>query len=71
MRTATVTIQPPRHHLKRAQLAPVILNVLLVLEVPPPHTGEAICWMLLTTLPIETWEEVQQCITWYTYRCGG
>lgn len=68
VRTATVTIQPPRHHLKRAQLRPVTLHVILVAELTPPPTGEPIVWLLLTTLPAETWEQVQQCITWYTYR---
>jgi hypothetical protein len=68
VRTATVTIQPPRHHLKRAQVRPVTLHVILVAELTPPPTGEPIVWLLLTTLPIDTWEQVQQCITWYTYR---
>jgi len=34
-----------------------------------PQDGEApIEWMLLTTLPITTFEEGLQCLIWYTYR---
>jgi hypothetical protein len=68
VRTATVTLQPPRHHLKRTQLTPVSLNVIWVMEAPPPRTRTPICWLLLTTLPIDTWEQVRQCILWYSYR---
>jgi hypothetical protein len=69
VRSATVTVLPPRHHRKRAQLQPLTMNVLLVMEeTPPPEVAEPIVWLLLTTLPIESWEEVQQAITWYTYR---
>lgn len=68
VRTATVTLQPPRNHLKRAQLAPVRLNVILVAEVLPSPAAKPIVWLLLTTLPIERWEQVQQAITWYSYR---
>jgi hypothetical protein len=68
VRTTTVTIEPPRHHLKRAQCVPVILNVILVEEIYPPRRGERITWLLLTTLPIQTWEDLRAAIRWYTYR---
>ncbi len=68
VRTATVTIQPPRHHVKRAQVPPVTLNVILVEELQPPAGVSPIVWLLLTTLPIETWAQVQQAVTWYSYR---
>lgn len=68
VRTATVTVQPPRHHRQRARLAPVTLHVILVEELAPPPQVEPIVWLLLTTLPVETWEQVRQCITWYSDR---
>ncbi len=68
VRTATVTIQPPRHHVKRAQLQPVTLNVILVEELTPPAGVAPIVWLLLTTLLIDTWEQVQRAVTWYSYR---
>ncbi len=67
VRTATVTLPPPRDH-KPPGLAPVRLNVILVEEQNPPPSVEPIVWLLLTTLPIETWEQVEQCLTWYSDR---
>ena len=66
--SATVTIEPPRHHKKRAQCVPVTLNAILVEEIYPPRHGERITWLLLTTLPIKTWEDIQTAIHWYTER---
>lgn len=68
VRTARVMVEPPRHHLKPARLEPVTLNVILVEELHPPTGVTPIVWLLLTTLPIATWEQVQQAITWYSYR---
>ncbi len=68
VRTATVTVQPPRHPVQRSQLRSVTLNVILVEELTPGSGVAPIVWLLLTTLPIETWAAVQQCITWYSYR---
>lgn len=68
VRTATVTIAPPHHHRKRAQCLPVTLNVLLLEEIYPPRRGERITWLLLTTLPLVTWDDVQTAIRYYAYR---
>jgi hypothetical protein len=70
VRTATVTIEPPQHHKRRAQCVPVTLNVILVEEIYPPRHSERkrITWLLLTTLPIKTWEDIQTTIRWYTER---
>lgn len=68
VRTARVMVEPPRHHLKRARLEPVALNVILVEELTPPAGVAPLEWLLLTTLPLETWEQVQQAVTWYSYR---
>lgn len=68
VRGIAVTIEVPRHHKRRTQFAPVTLNVLLVEELTPPETGKPIRWLLLTTLPIDTWEQAWQCVQWYTLR---
>lgn len=68
VRTASVVLQPPHHHRQRAQLQPVPLHVLLVEELNPPPQVEPIEWLLLTTLPIDTWELVRQSLAWYTER---
>lgn len=64
-----VTIEVPQNHPQPHNLKPVVLNALLVEEVEPPDDGtQPIRWMLLTTLPIETFEQAWQCVIWYSYR---
>jgi len=49
--------------------------VLLVEETPPPTEGKPIRWLLLTTLPIDTFEQAWQCVDWcslrWLYAFGG
>lgn len=46
----------------------VQLRVILVEEPDPPDGQEALCWLLLTTLPIADLAGAQRCIQWYTLR---
>lgn len=46
----------------------VRVNVVLCKESNPPEGEDAICWMLVTTLPIETDEDVQRVIRSYCIR---
>lgn len=69
MRAITVTIEVPQHLSSQAQLKPLNLHAILVEETVPPSDGsKPIRWMLLTSLPIETFEQVCQCVRWYSYR---
>jgi len=52
-----VTIEVPRHHKQPQQCQPVVLNVLLAEEITPPVEGKPIHWLLLTTLPIDCFEQ--------------
>lgn len=63
-----LSIAVPRTHKQPTQCQPVPLNVLLVEEAIAPAEGEAIRWLLLTTLPIETFEQAWQCVVWYSLR---
>ena len=67
LRAATVTLRPPPSRLKERLPAPTV-NALLVREEAPPAGVQPIEWMLLTTLPVATFEQALQCLTWYTYR---
>lgn len=72
-RTANVEVRaccanlrsPPRPDRK---LPNVTLHVVLVEEAAPPAGEEAISWMLLTTLPIDTPEQVLTVIDYYCCR---
>jgi hypothetical protein len=68
VRGMQVTIEVPRHHKQPSGCQPVSLNVLLVEEPTPPTEGTPIRWLLVTTLPINTFEQVWQCVEWYSLR---
>lgn len=68
VRAMQVTIEVPRHHKQPKQCQPVTLNVLLVEEATPPAEGKPIRWLLLTTLPIDSFEQAWQCVVWYSLR---
>ena len=65
IRAITVQVKPPH---ARAYLPPVTHNVVLVTEVGGPGDGTDVSWLLLTTLPIETVEDVLRIIDYYVAR---
>ncbi len=68
VRYASVTIQPPRHHLRRAALAPLQLQVILAEEEAAPPGSKPICWLLLTSLAVDSLEDALRYVRWYSYR---
>lgn len=42
------------------------VQVVEVTEPQPPHGQEAVHWLLLTSLPVETVQQAQQIVTFYT-----
>ncbi|MEH2058846.1 IS4 family transposase [Nostoc sp.] len=68
LRYRTITIAPPQNRPKTELLASVTLQAILVTEVDPPPEIEPICWLLLTTLEINSLEDVLQYVRWYSYR---
>jgi hypothetical protein len=66
VRAARVTLRPPWRPDRK--LPPVTVNVVLVSEVNPPAGDEPIEWLLLTSLPIDTVEQVRQIIQYYCLR---
>jgi Transposase DNA-binding/Transposase Tn5 dimerisation domain len=66
VRAATVTLRPPWR--PGSSLPPVVVHVVVVSEPSPPEGEEPIEWILATTLPIDTLEQVQQIIEYYCVR---
>lgn len=66
IRSATVTLRPPYRNDRT--LPERTVNVVLVEETNPPEGHEPICWILLTTLPIDTAEIVKQIVEYYCIR---
>lgn len=68
LRTTTLELQPPPTHPERERLEPVSLQVILAVEDNPPPGVEPVCWLLLTTLAVSCFEDVVECLRWYSYR---
>jgi len=66
VRAARVTLRPPWRHDRK--LSEVTLNVVLVREINPPADETAVEWILLTSLPIDTAEQVRKVIQYYCVR---
>ncbi len=68
LRWKRVTIEPPRHQVKRTHTTPVALTAVLVTEVTAPEGVKPLKWLLLTTLPVEDVESAWEVVKWYSYR---
>ena len=67
IRFSQIEIKPPQYR-KKENLAPVKLNVILASEVNAPEDVTPVKWLLLTTLPVNTFEEAMECIRLYSLR---
>jgi hypothetical protein len=65
VRALTVTVKPPH---ARSSLPPITHNVVLVEELDGPGDGTDVSWLLLTTLPIATIDEVLRIVDSYVAR---
>jgi len=76
-RTASVIVRfgrfrlnPPRNNIKhrKEQLADIDMNAVYVLEPHPPAGEEPVEWMLLTNLPVRSFDEAREKVLWYCLR---
>jgi hypothetical protein len=65
IRAMRFTVKPPH---ARSKLPAVSLNVVFVQEVGGPGDGTDVSWLLLTTLSIDTLEEIECVIQYYCAR---
>ena len=65
-RAATITLRPPWR--PGRTLPERAVHVVRVSEVHPPADDEPVEWLLLTTLPIDTVEQVRTVVQYYTVR---
>lgn len=66
VRAAEVTLRPPWR--AGARLPPVTVNVVLVQESDPPAGEPPVQWILITTLPIATPQDVRRVVEYYCVR---
>jgi hypothetical protein len=68
VRSATVTLQL-RHAHKRKRVTLLTLNVVWARETGPvPHGEQPIDWMLLTNLPVDSFERALRIVALYSHR---
>lgn len=68
VQACTVALKAPARPKGLPKMANVEINVVLVREVNPPAGEPAIEWLLLTSLPIETFAQICDIIHYYTCR---
>ncbi len=66
VRAARVTLRAPQR--RAGQLPDVTVNAVLVTEVDPPGDDAPVEWLLLTSLPIETVDQVRLIVQYYCTR---
>ena len=66
VRAAHVTLRAPRR--KTGQLRNVRVSVVMVTEVNPPDDDIPVEWILLTSLPIDTIDQVRLVVQYYCMR---
>lgn len=67
VRVGKLCLQAPSH-LQSGTIKGVEVDVILACEKYPPDGEKAICWLLLTTLSVNSLEEAIECLKWYSYR---
>jgi hypothetical protein len=68
VRYGTFAIKPPSTHPRRKDLAPLSVTAVLVEEDHPPPGQTAVRWLLMTTLPVQSFAEAVQVVRWYSLR---
>ncbi len=68
VRSASVTLKPPQRPAEQPRLPQVTVNVVWVREVNPPADQEPVEWMLLTSLPVTTFEQACLVADYYAVR---
>lgn len=67
IRYGKVSLMPPQNRNKE-KLNPVRIWAVWAHEENPPKNEEAVSWMLLTTLPVSSFEQAIEKVQWYTCR---
>lgn len=68
IRYLSVSILPPRNRRRRSKLEPLPVQVVLAEEESPPAGVKPVCWLLITTLPVNYFEEAVEIVHCYSYR---
>ncbi len=62
------TVVLKQQHINGRIIKKIKINVVMAIEENPPEGEKALCWMFITTLPIETFEQATRVIEYYLCR---
>lgn len=68
IRIAHLSICPPSNRSDKSSLKSIPVHMVLAEEDSPPKGLEPVCWLLLVTFPIQTFDDAIRCIRYYSYR---
>jgi hypothetical protein len=70
VRFGSFALNPPRNNVKHGteQLPDIEMHAVYVLELDPPDSEESVEWMLLTNLPVMSYEDAYEKVLWYCLR---
>jgi hypothetical protein len=71
IRIASLSICPPSNRSDRASLPAIPVHMVLAEEDAPqelPSGVKPVCWLLLATFPVETFDDAVRCLRYYSYR---
>lgn len=67
IRHGKISLLPPEYR-KKEKLKPIKIGAVWAHEEDPPKKEDAVSWMLLTTLPVSSFEQALEKVQWYTCR---
>ena len=68
IRIASLSIRPPANRPDRASLPLIPVHMVLAEEDAPLPGVKPVCWLLLATFPVETFQDAIRCVKYYSYR---
>lgn len=68
MRIAQLSICPPANRPDKSSLSSIPVYMVLAEEDVAPSGVKPVCWLLLATFPVETFDDAIRCLRYYSYR---
>lgn len=68
IRVASLSIRPPALANGKASLQPIPVYMVLAEESAAPSGVKPVCWLLLATFPVETFQDAIRCVRHYSCR---
>lgn len=68
IRIAQLSICPPSNRPDKSSLSSIPVYMVLAEEDAAPSGVKPVCWLLLATFPVETFDDAIRCLRYYSYR---